>query len=167
MKNIENLETAVPVGHPAGKSTGPVAAVSARDALIERLKELLHDICLTHRIGAIEDAIVALETNSEPKCEGWIPDTQAVPQEPVAIIRCWTKNGEGHSDLIDWCCPGIESLSDGEHKLYAAPQLQRPPLTADELIEMWHDTKRYANPTAADAHLRYARAIEKKVRGEE
>ena len=40
--------------------------------------------------------------------------------EPVASIRCWTKNGEGHSEVVDWL-DAIESLPDGEHLLYTAP----------------------------------------------
>ena len=43
---------------------------------------------------------------------------------------------------------------------------RQPPIPPDELTQMWMDAVRYANPTAADAHLRYARAIERKVRGE-
>ena len=60
-------ETAVPVGLPAGETTGPVAAVSTstREALIGRLKELSEEICLTHRNEAIEDAIDALGADAK------------------------------------------------------------------------------------------------------
>ncbi len=93
-------------------------------------------------------------------------DAPAVPQEPVAIIRCWTKNGEGHSELVDWCCPGIESLPDGEHKLFAAPQ-QRPRLTDGEVYTAYIEaTNQTLRPQDERLALAFARAIEKKVRGE-
>ena len=105
-------------------------------------------------------------------------DAPAVPQEPVAIIRCWTKNGEGHSELVDWCCPGIESLPDGEHKLFAAPQ-QRPRLTEREIdlldgmieVQLQHAARCDAIPNRTMAEKQKGWDMERvtllrKVRGE-
>jgi hypothetical protein len=89
-------------------------------------------------------------------------DAPAVPQEPVAIIRCWTTpNGEGQSQLFEWCDPGIEAIADGEYKLYAAPQPQ-PRLTDAEILTLWAQT--YVERGASG--IEFARDIEKKVRGE-
>ena len=89
------------------------------------------------KLRALIDLNVAIAT--DPAVNGGMSLQPAVPQEPVAIIRCWTKNGEGHSELVDWCCPGIESLPDGEHKLFASPQ-QRPRLTDAEIIDLAVET---------------------------
>ena len=40
--------------------------------------------------------------------------------EPVALIRTWHKGHDQHAELVDWS-GGIDSLADGEHRLYAAP----------------------------------------------
>jgi hypothetical protein len=195
----ENLETATPSGVPGGEMTGPVAAVSTREDLIERLKELSQEICLTYWIGAIDDAIVALETNSEPKCsdhpdaphgfcrdashsvgryvcecEGWIPEP-AVPQvlqEPEGFVS---------KEEIEYLRAGGSSAtfypinsdlaSDPDFTpLYAAPQLQRPLLTDDEIAE-WTDTvirkEAFNRPIAIEIAKQAARWAEKKVRGEE
>jgi len=76
----------------------------------------------------------------------------AVPQEPVAILN----HAHGLHAIRS---VKLDGLPDGEYKLYAAPQ--RPRLTDAEIdaLAEWH---------ALDfmTYMPFARAIEKKVRGE-
>lgn len=149
MKN-ENFETAVPSGVPGGETTGPVAAVSTRERLIKRL----HSESELLRLARVYGTPVLLKQAADMLAAATQP---AVPQGPVCR---WCSSDQGH---WEWLCANCGHHDD----VMPAPRPQRPRLTDDELTLMWHDAKRYANPTAADAHLRYARAIEKKVRGEE
>lgn len=84
-------------------------------------------------------------------------DMLAADERLCKTCRPVCVGGEG---CFAGCPPAMTS------KIVAHGVAPKPPLTDDELTEMWLDAKKYANPTAADAHLRYARAIEKKVRGE-
>ena len=63
-----------------------------------------------------------------------------------------------------WCCAKCGRDFGLEYLFWYEATQQK--LTTDELNEMWHTALKYANPTAGDAHLRYARAIESKLRGE-
>ena len=113
---------------------------------------------------------------------------QAEKVEPVASIRCWTKAGEGHSELVDWL-DGVEALPDGEHKLYTHPTapatglfvdlIQQHEGLAEELAapaqpltnEVISDMMEIADAKWADADVdfnwaRYfARAIEAHIKG--
>ncbi len=170
----ENLETAVPVGLPGGEQTGPVAAVSTREALIRRTR--LDYTASPLALSLMQQAADMLET-----------DDKEVPQEPVMWQYRWTNpTGDNQPQSMmewkpvepRWNGTVLEKVQELEtyryggkptyevRALVVAPQPQRPPLTDYELTDMWLDAKRYANPTAADAHLRFARAVEKKVRGE-
>ena len=79
-------------------------------------------------------------------------EADAVPQEPVAILN----HAHGLHAIRS---VKLDGLPDGEYKLYAAPQ--RPRLTDAEIdaLAEWH---------ALDfmTYMPFARAIEKKVRGE-
>jgi len=128
--------------------------MTERKELIERLRELAEDKVLNvNYCVAVSHAADMLEA-----------DAPAVPQEPVAIIRCWTTpNGEGQSQLFEWCDPGIEALADGEYKLYAAPQPQ-PRLTDAEIDDLAVANTLYSR----QVHIHsFARAIEAKIRSEQ
>ena len=128
--------------------------MTERKELIERLRELAEDKVLSvNYCVAVSHAADMLEA-----------DAPAVPQEPVAIIRCWTTpNGEGQSQLFEWCDPGIEALADGEYKLYAAPQPQ-PRLTDAEIDDLAVANTLYSR----QVHIHsFARAIEAKIRSEQ
>jgi hypothetical protein len=128
--------------------------MTERKELIERLRELAEDKVLSvNYCVAVSHAADMLEA-----------DAPAVPQEPVAIIRCWTTpNGEGQSQLFEWCDPGIEALADGEYKLYAAPQPQ-PRLTDAEIDDLAVANTLYSR----EVHIHsFARAIEAKIRSEQ
>lgn len=57
-------------------------------------------------------------------------------QKPVARVRTWTKNGEGHGDLVGWL-EGVENLPDGEYDLYLTPHAQ-PEQVAQDKIDAEH-----------------------------
>lgn len=128
--------------------------MTERKELIERLRELAEDKVLSvNYCVAVSHAADMLEA-----------DAPAVPQEPVAIIRCWTTpNGEGQSQLFEWCDPGIEALADGEYKLYAAPQPQ-PRLTDAEIDDLAVANTLYSRQVNIHS---FARAIEAKIRSEQ
>jgi hypothetical protein len=128
--------------------------MTERKELIERLRELAEGKVLNvNYCVAVSHAADMLEA-----------DAPAVPQEPVAIIRCWTTpNGEGQSQLFEWCDPGIEAIADGEYKLYAAPQPQ-PRLTDAEIDDLAVANTLYSR----EVHIHsFARAIEAKIRSEQ
>jgi hypothetical protein len=128
--------------------------MTERKELIERLRELAEDKVLSvNYCVAVSHAADMLEA-----------DAPAVPQKPVAIIRCWTTpNGEGQSQLFEWCDPGIEAIADGEYKLYAAPQPQ-PRLTDAEIDDLAVAHTLYSR----QVHIHsFARAIEAKIRSEQ
>jgi len=215
-------ETAVPVGHPAGKSTGPVAAVSTTDraALIAQMRDAFLAYELSQAIdNLLTKAADMLESDAQPatsdewlancpqsmrdlanriKAEMAVPQElcwcdannigepgvscgdcptrdyaapqPAVPQEPVTW-RTDTSSGKlrftigNQTFTIDYDADYKEELQWMETQLItalcrmAASQPQRPKLTDEEIAHMWA-----YNPgwSAVD----FARAIEKKVRGE-
>ena len=149
MKTIENLETAVPVGLPAGETTGPVAAVSIRKELIERL----HDYDGTHDHDCVVDAAAMLEAD-------------AVPQEPVAYLAwrdgkpCWEGDDCVCQDAV-W--PVDHDDDRTSMPVYLAAPQQQPRLTDAEIDAIADESIGYSREI--NKHY-FARLIEKKVRGE-
>jgi len=110
-------------------------------------------------------------------------DAPAVPQEPVAWFAFADNNGPVPLELYGWdekACKhavltnarsvGWKGTVEGYlmqmgwtlEPLYAAPQPQRPRLTDAEIMSMWYQT--YVRQGTSG--IEFARAIEKKVRGE-
>jgi hypothetical protein len=77
----------------------------------------------------------------------------AVPQEPVAILN----HAHGVHAIRS---VNLAGLPDGEYKLYTAQQ--QPRLTDAEILTLWAQT--YVE--RGTSGIEFARAIEKKVRGE-
>ena len=113
-------------------------------------------------------------------------DAQAVPQEPVAYLAwrdgkpCWegddcvcqdavypVDHDDDRTSMPVYLSPQPQRplLTEDEifEPLYAAPQPQRPRLTDAEIMSMWYQT--YVRQGTSG--IEFARAIEKKVRGEE
>lgn len=94
-------------------------------------------------------------------------DAQAVPQEPVAYLAwrdgkpCW----EGDDCVCQDAVYPVDHDDDRTSMpVYLSPQPQRPRLTDEEIDEMAVVNTGYSR----EVHLHsFARAIEKKVRGEE
>ena len=93
-------------------------------------------------------------------------DAQAVPQEPVAYLAwrdgkpCW----EGDDCVCEDAVYPVDHDDDRTSMpVYLSPQPQRPRLTDEEIDEMAVANTGYSR----EVHLHsFARAIEKKVRGE-
>lgn len=105
------------------------------------------------KLRALIDLNVAIAT--DPAVNGGMSLQPAVPQEPVAILN----HAHGVHAIRS---VNIAGLPDGEYKLFAAPQ-QQPRLTDEEIEDFADASTGYSRMV----DIKYfARAIEKKVRGE-
>ena len=112
-----------------------------RKELIERLRDYAYEGDPLHLMEQAADMLEA--------------DAPAVPQEPVAILN----HAHGVHAIRS---VNIAGLPDGEYKLFAAPQ-QQPRLTDEEIEDFADASTGYSRMV----DIKYfARAIEKKVRGE-
>ena len=130
-----------------------------RKELIERMRDATEGPRML-----INEAADMLEAEGTETNFGTMP---AVPQEPVAILN----HAHGVHAIRS---VNIAGLPDGEYKLFAAPQ-QQPRLTDAEILNIhalpcWVRTqfadKGYGIALDTATVVDFARAIEKKVRGE-
>ena len=118
-----------------------------RKELIERMRDATEGPRML-----INEAADMLEAEGTETNFGTMP---AVPQEPVAILN----HAHGVHAIRS---VNIAGLPDGEYKLFAAPQ-QQPRLTDEEIEDFADASTGYSRMV----DIKYfARAIEKKVRGE-
>lgn len=127
--------------------------------LLERLIKTLTNLGYATPEGGIEAFNADLPTQLYHLCFGVDRVLSAlktvVPQEPVAILN----HAHGVHAIRS---VNIAGLPDGEYKLYAAPQPQ-PRLTDEEIEDFADASTGYSRMV----DIKYfARAIEKKVRGE-
>lgn len=126
--------------------------------LLERLIKTLTNLGYATPEGGIEAFNADLPTQLYHLCFGvdrvLSALKTAVPQEPVAILN----HAHGVHAIRS---VNIAGLPDGEYKLFAAPQPQ-PRLTDAEILTLWAQT--YVE--RGTSGIEFARAIEKKVRGE-
>ena len=82
---------------------------------------------------------------------------QAIEQaeNPVAILAVF---GSGRYLQLKGCL--LNTLSDGDHYLYAAPQPTQQPLTVEHRQEMWRDTNFRGNGGQQDWYFEGIRAAE-------
>lgn len=100
--------------------------------------------------------------------DGCLNCLRAVTQEPVAwavqaCSRMWVGEFAEHDAKAEAIRCGGTCYA---YPIYREPQPIKAKLSDIELNVMWREARKYANPTIGDAHFRYGRAIEKKVRGE-
>ena len=109
------------------------------------------------KLRALIDLNVAIAT--DPAINGGMSLQPIVPQEPVAILN----HAHGVHAIRS---VNIAGLPDGEYKLYTAPQPQ-PRLTDGEVYTAYIEaTNQTLRPQDERLAFAFARAIEKKVRGE-
>lgn len=95
--------------------------------------------------------------------EHWLAQQPESVQEPVAKVELMTTGGNAGlaTRILEIDDHLRERLRPGQ-LLYTAPQPQRPPLTDEELDRLWRDPQQgYWD------YRKFARAVERAVRGEE
>jgi hypothetical protein len=79
------------------------------------------------------ERIYLMEKSTDIRTLTVLESLQPNTHDPVALIRCWTKNGAVHAELVDWY-NHIDNMRDGEHTLYEVPHPAEP-LTGKELTK--------------------------------
>ena len=103
---------------------------------------------------------IPLEDNAITALRAALAQEQPEPaQEPVAGA---VLNADGRPALVDNGTEDWHCKRRNARRLYTAPQPQRPPLTDEEIDRLWRDPQQgYWD------YRKFARAIERKVRGKE